>query len=90
MVDSITAGGLIDAPVIQRVLWCVFEGAIAVVLLWSGGLSALQAASVATGLPFALILLIMCVAIYKGLNKERQLNIKVGGKLSKPEVKTTT
>jgi len=73
VIDSITSGGLIDAPVSQRVLWCLLEGAIAIVLLWSGGLSALQAASVATGLPFALILIIMCVAIFKGLNKERQL-----------------
>jgi len=70
VIDSITAGGLIDAPVSQRVLWCLLEGAIAIVLLWSGGLSALQAASVATGLPFALILIIMCVAIFKGLKKE--------------------
>ncbi len=76
VIDSITAGGLIDAPVSQRVLWCLLEGAIAIVLLWSGGLSALQAASVATGLPFALILLIMCVAIYKGLSKERMSNPK--------------
>lgn len=73
VIDSITAGGLIDAPVSQRVLWCLLEGSIAIVLLWSGGLSALQAASVATGLPFALILIIMCVAIFKGLNKERKL-----------------
>ena len=73
VIDSITAGGLIDAPVSQRVLWCLLEGAIAIVLLWSGGLSALQAASVATGLPFTLILLVMCIAIYKGLNRERKL-----------------
>ena len=70
VIDSITSGGLIDAPVSQRVLWCLFEGAIAIVLLWSGGLVALQAASVATGLPFALILLLMCVAIFIGLKKE--------------------
>jgi BCCT family betaine/carnitine transporter len=71
VIDSITAGGKIDAPVTQRVLWCLLEGSIAIVLLWSGGLSALQAASVATGLPFALILLVMCVAILKGLMRER-------------------
>ncbi len=72
VIDSITAGGLIDSPVAQRVLWCLLEGAIAIVLLWSGGLSALQAASVATGLPFTLILLIMCVATYKGLSRDRK------------------
>ncbi len=70
VIDTITAGGKIDAPVTQRVLWCLFEGAIAIVLLWSGGLVALQAASVATGLPFALILLLMCIALYRGLSKE--------------------
>ncbi|MCP4286111.1 MAG: BCCT family transporter [Gammaproteobacteria bacterium] len=70
VIDTITAGGKIDAPVTQRVLWCLLEGAIAIVLLWSGGLTALQAASVATGLPFALILLFMCIALYKGLSKE--------------------
>ncbi len=73
VIDSITAGGLIDAPVSQRVLWCLLEGAIAIVLLWSGGLTALQAASVATGLPFTLVLLVMCIAIFKGLNRERKL-----------------
>lgn len=71
VIDSITSGGKIDAPVAQRVLWCLLEGSIAIVLLWSGGLTALQAASVATGLPFALILLLMCVSIYKGLMSER-------------------
>ncbi len=70
VIDTITAGGKIDAPVAQRVLWCLLEGSIAIVLLWTGGLSALQAASVATGLPFALILLFMCIALYKGLSKE--------------------
>ncbi|MBT4076432.1 MAG: BCCT family transporter, partial [Gammaproteobacteria bacterium] len=72
VIDTITAGGKIDAPVAQRVLWCLLEGSIAIVLLWTGGLSALQAASVATGLPFALILLFMCIALYKGLSKETQ------------------
>ncbi|MCP3868399.1 MAG: BCCT family transporter [Gammaproteobacteria bacterium] len=72
VIDTITAGGKIDAPVAQRVLWCLLEGAIAIVLLWSGGLTALQAASVATGLPFAVILLFMCIALYKGLKSEQR------------------
>jgi betaine/carnitine transporter, BCCT family len=71
VVDSITAGGLVNAPVIQRIIWCSLEGAIAIVLLFSGGLSALQAASVATGLPFGVLLIFMCIAIYKGLKNEK-------------------
>ncbi|NBC58280.1 MAG: BCCT family transporter [Bacteroidetes bacterium] len=70
VIDSLTSGGKIDAPVGQRIFWAVAEGAVAAVLLIGGGLGALQTASVATGLPFALILLIMCYSLYKGLEEE--------------------
>lgn len=70
VVDSLTSGGKIDAPVGQRVFWAVAEGSIAAVLLIGGGLQALQTASIVTGLPFALILLIMCYSLYKGLQED--------------------
>jgi betaine/carnitine transporter, BCCT family len=38
-----------------------------VVLLLSGGLNSLQAGSIATGLPLAVILLLMCAGTLKGL-----------------------
>lgn len=78
VIDNITAGGKTDAPKGQRVFWAALEGVIAGVLLYGGGstaLSALQAGAVATGLPFTLVLLMMCVSLYVGLNKEwQQLN----------------
>ena len=70
VIDTITAGGKIDAPVPQRVFWATFEGAVAIVLLVGGGLTALQAMVISTGLPFALVLLLMCYAVYKGLSSE--------------------
>nr|WP_321455691.1 BCCT family transporter [uncultured Cohaesibacter sp.] len=70
VIDTITAGGKIDAPVPQRVFWATFEGAVAIVLLVGGGLTALQAMVISTGLPFAVVLLAMCYAIYKGLQTE--------------------
>ena len=70
VIDTITAGGKIDAPVPQRVFWCIFEGAVAIVLLLGGGLAALQAMVISTGLPFTLVLLLMCWAILKGLMSE--------------------
>jgi BCCT family betaine/carnitine transporter len=63
-------GGKINAPVMQRVFWCIFEGLVAIALLLGGGLNALQAAAVSTGLPFALVLLVGCVALVMGLWKE--------------------
>ena len=70
VVDSITSGGKLDAPVGQRIFWANAEGAVAAVLLLGGGLSALQTAAITTGLPFAFVLIIMCYSLYKGLNEE--------------------
>ena len=71
VIDTITAGGKIDAPVAQRIFWCTFEGLVAIALLLGGGLGSLQAMSVSTGFPFALVLLGMVVATYIGLKRER-------------------
>jgi BCCT family betaine/carnitine transporter len=72
VIDTITAGGKIDAPMPQRVFWCTFEGAVAIVLLLSaGGLASLQSMVISTGLPFTLVLLVMCWAIFRGLQAER-------------------
>jgi len=70
VIDSLTSGGKIDAPKGQRVFWAVTEGTVAAVLLIGGGLQALQTATIVTGLPFAIILLIMCYSLYKGLKED--------------------
>lgn len=79
VIDSITAGGKEDVPVGQRVFWAVVEGLIAMTLLVGGGseaLTALQAGAVTTGLPFTLVLIIMCWSLYKGLRSEQHLYTK--------------
>jgi betaine/carnitine transporter, BCCT family len=70
VIDTITAGGKVNAPVPQRVFWCAIEGVIAIALLLGGGLVALQAMAVSTGLPFTIVLLVGCVSIVKGLLSE--------------------
>ena len=70
VIDIIAAGGKVDAPVPQRVFWAVFEGLVAIALILGGGLVALQAMAVSTGLPFTIVLLVACVAIIKGLSSE--------------------
>ncbi|GHG77352.1 BCCT family transporter [Alishewanella longhuensis] len=70
VIDTIAAGGKVNAPTVQRVFWCTFEGLVAIALLIGGGLTALQAMAVSTGLPFTLVLLAACVAIVKGLMSE--------------------
>jgi len=71
VVDHLTSGGKLDSPVPQRVFWAVMEGAVAAVLLIGGGLATLQTASVTTGLPFAVVLLISVYSLYVGFSQER-------------------
>ncbi|MCV6588453.1 MAG: BCCT family transporter [Marinobacterium sp.] len=71
VIDTITAGGILNPPVPQRVFWCTFEGLVAIALLLGGGLGALQAATVSTGFPFCIVLLLMCLSLYKGLKHEQ-------------------
>jgi len=41
VIDSITAGGKLDAPVPQRIYWACMEGVVAAALLFGGGADAL-------------------------------------------------
>ena len=70
VIDVIAAGGKVDAPLPQRVFWCTFEGLVAIALILGGGLVALQAMAVSTGLPFTIVLLMSAVAVVKGLASE--------------------
>ncbi|QXO18639.1 MULTISPECIES: BCCT family transporter [Vibrio] len=73
VIDSITAGGKMDAPVLQRIFWALMEGAIAIALLWIGGtqaVQALQAGAISTALPFTFVLLLMCVSLVMGMRTE--------------------
>ncbi|MBD3224644.1 MAG: BCCT family transporter [Caldithrix sp.] len=70
VVDHLTSGGQLDSPVPQRVFWAITEGICAAVLLMGGGLTALQSAAIASGLPFTMVLLIMCYSLYRGLQEE--------------------
>ncbi|MFP4309176.1 MAG: BCCT family transporter [Desulfococcaceae bacterium] len=67
VIDMIACGGNPDPPMISRIFWAVLEGAVAAILLVGGGLTALKAATISTGLPFAVILLFMCISLQKGL-----------------------
>ncbi|MGO2053996.1 BCCT family transporter [Glutamicibacter sp. 287] len=70
VVDMLASGGHPNPPTWSRVLWAVLEGVLAAALLMAGGLQTLQAGSLATALPFSVILILMAVATLKGLRHE--------------------
>ena len=68
--DMVTSGGHPNPPRLQRIFWAVAEGTVAAVLLYAGGLTALRSASLATGLPIAVFLLVAAVGLYRALRVE--------------------
>ena len=70
VMDTITAGGKMDAPVQQRAFWCLLAGTAAMALMLGGGMASLQALTLTVGLPFAVVLLCMCAGLLKGLREE--------------------
>lgn len=71
VIDMLTSGGDANPPKIQRLFWAGTEGVIAAVLLAAGGLGALQAASIVSGFPFAVVILIMLYSLLRGLSRDR-------------------
>ncbi|WP_251328098.1 BCCT family transporter [Haloplanus pelagicus] len=73
VIDHLTSGGKHDVPKVQRIFWAITEGLVAAILLYGGGLTALQTAAITTGLPFAVILCLMCYTVYLGLRNEYEI-----------------
>jgi glycine betaine transporter len=70
VLGAMSTGGPQEPRMWIKLLWGLAMAAIAGILLVAGGLGALQSASVLTGLPFALIMVVMCVAFFKHLSDE--------------------
>jgi len=67
VVDQLASGGEVNAPVWQRIFWSLLMGAVAIVLLLADGLSALQTATIASALPFSIILLFAMWGLFQAL-----------------------
>ena len=69
-VDSITAGGKLNAPVLQREFWCIIGGLIPAVLLLAGGLGSFQVAVVVASFPLSILFVVILFGIWAGLRRE--------------------
>lgn len=70
VIDTITAGGSDRAPAWRRIFWAVTVGVVAAVLLFAGGLQSLQTATIASALPFTVVMLAMCWGLHSALRLE--------------------
>ncbi len=70
VVDMLCSHGRNDTPLWQRVYWAVGIGVVAAILLLVGGLNALQTMTIASALPFTLVLLLAIIGLIKALRVE--------------------
>jgi len=86
--DIVSANGIPEPPIVQRIYWAFTEGAAATALLYQGrlniddpqaGLTALQSASICVGLPYTFLICFMCVALWRALQYETG-ELKWGGR----------
>lgn len=73
VIDILSADGSPDPPLPQRIFWALTEGAVAAVLLLTGGaggLQALQTASITTALPLTVLMILLCFSLHKALRQD--------------------
>jgi BCCT family betaine/carnitine transporter len=86
VIDTITSGGKSDPPRIQRVIWAVIQGLLAIVLLVGGGsyaLSAIQSGAISMAAPFIFILIAATISLLRGIYIEvydSQKRIEINGR----------
>ncbi|MES1953355.1 BCCT family transporter [Salinisphaera hydrothermalis] len=73
VVAVLSTGGLTRPPVSTRAFWVLLQGLVSIALAIAGGLSALQTASLVGGLPFSIVMILMCVAVVKSMQRELTL-----------------
>lgn len=76
VITTLLSIGESEPPVRHRAIWGLGQGLVAAILLISGGLAALQAASIIAALPFSVIMLAMCYSLILGLKQESQRQVE--------------
>ncbi|RAD12683.1 high-affinity choline transporter BetT, partial [Burkholderia multivorans] len=59
-----------DGRASLRIFWAVLTGALTVAMLIVGGIGALQSATVIMGLPFAFVIILVMIGLYRALRVE--------------------
>ena len=71
VVHTIASGGSEHPGPAHRIFWAVLEGVVAAVLLLAGGLTALQTGAITMALPLCIVIIVMCVGLFRGLRDDR-------------------
>ena len=70
VVNMLCSNGDDKTALWQRIYWATAVGVVAAILLYAGGLNALQTMTIATALPFSIVLLLSMLGLIKALRIE--------------------
>lgn len=70
VLGTFTTHGNLNPPNPVKFTWGVIQSLAAAVLLWSGGLKGLQTASIIAAFPFAVVMIVMTMSLFKSLRTE--------------------
>uniref|UniRef100_UPI0018767F8C BCCT family transporter n=1 Tax=Rothia halotolerans TaxID=405770 RepID=UPI0018767F8C len=79
VLGMIASSGSPEPKTWVRVFWVLIAGGAATALLWAGGedsLNAIQTVSILTALPFSVVILLMCLSLFKSLSAEHALFVR--------------
>ncbi|TFD66179.1 BCCT family transporter [Cryobacterium sp. Hb1] len=73
VIDMLASGGDTNPPKWSRIMWAGLGGLVAIALLLAGGLAALQTGAILTAIPVSIVMIGMCIAIYKAFRIEHEV-----------------
>ncbi len=65
-----STNGSLEPPNMVKIVWGVAQSAVALILLYVGGLTAIQNTIIIAALPFSFVMILMVIALFRALNKE--------------------
>ncbi|MFB9759568.1 glycine betaine uptake BCCT transporter [Ectobacillus funiculus] len=71
VLGMLTSNGNLNPSGTIKLVWGIVQSLLACVLLYIGGLAALQTASIIAAFPFTFVILFMCASLVKELKKEK-------------------
>lgn len=73
VLSMLTTGGSLNPPLQIKMIWGVILAGTATVLLWSGGLGAVQMAMLIAAFPFTFIVILLAISLFKALHSEHDI-----------------
>lgn len=77
VLGMMTSNGDLNPSNSKKIVWGLVQSLLSIVLLLSGGLTALQTCSIAAAFPFGIIMVAMCFSLYKSLKQEKIIQLRL-------------